>query len=133
MSEPQTPPGGEQEEQQQGPRYVETVDNSVGPNEMASQYLPDSDAHIEKTLLDVNDPARVAALRNMGKMFPEVRDLQDVIDDFVDDFVRSRPSVGGESREEYTGILKSMYGNHENDDGTASKLFQALTGDVEDD
>lgn len=105
---------------------AETWFNSGGPgrDEMASGYLPDDDDWLAKTHLDVGDPASIAALRNLETMYPEVEDLQPLVDDALDELLRGRTSVAGMSREEYRSILESMYGGSSEDGkgGTAVQL-----------
>jgi hypothetical protein len=102
------------------------------PDQMAADYLPEGDDWLAKTRLDLNDPHAVAALMQFERMFPEVDDLQPIIDEFVDDFLRGRTSVGGESRKEYNRLLESMFGGHP-DDSPESKFAAALAGDMDDD
>lgn len=96
-------------------------DSGPGREEMASSYLPEEDDWLAKTLLDVNDPAAIAALRNLGEIYPEVDDLQPLVDGVLDEFLRGKTSVGGRSREEYRKILMSMYGKAD-DDGKSKAL-----------
>lgn len=103
-------------------------DSGPGREEMASDYLPQSDDWLAKTLLDVNDPAAIAALRNLGEIYPEVDDLQPLVDGVLDEFLRGKTSVGGRSREEYRKILMSMYGKTDDDDGQSVAL-QAVAPD----
>lgn len=98
-------------------------DSGPGREEMANDYLPESDDWLAKTLLDVNDPAAIAALSNLETIYPEVEDLQPLVDDVLDKFLRGKTSIGGMSRSEYEGILKSMYGGGDDDEqSTAMKL-----------
>lgn len=97
-------------------------DGGPGREEMASDYLPDSDDWLAKTLLDVSDPAAIAALSNLGEIYPEVDDLQPLVDGVLDEFLRGKTSVGGRSREEYRKILMSMYGKSDDDDGQGLAL-----------
>lgn len=113
-------PDDDQEEQPQA------VFPDQGPNRegMVSGYIPDDDDWQAKTHLNINDPAAVSALRNMGEMFPEVDDLQPMIDSFLDDFMKSKTSVKGKSREEYRKIFMAMYGK--SDDAEGSKALQLV-------
>lgn len=97
------------------------ADSGPGREEMANSYLPEEDDWLAKTLLDVNDPAAIAALRNLGEIYPEVDDLQPLVDGVLDEFLRGKTSVGGRSREEYRKILMSMYGKSD-DDGKSTAL-----------
>lgn len=101
--------------------------------EMVAQYLPDGDDWPAKTVLELNDPALLAALSQMGEMYPEVDDLQPIIDEVMQKFLKSKTSIGGASRQEYKTIFESMFGGGSSDDDTASALANALAGDLEDD
>lgn len=98
-------------------------DSGPGRDEMAADYLPGEDEWIAKTHLDVGDPAAIAALRNLDAMFPEVEDLQPLVDSVLDQLFRGRTSVNGMSRVEYKAILEGMYGGKSDDgQGTAMQL-----------
>lgn len=109
-----------------------SIDKGPDRNEMASEYMPDSTEWEAKTVLDLTDPAAVAGLSQLGEFYPEVDDLQQPIDDFLEMFLKSRTSVGGASRDEYQGILQSMFGSNP-DDSTASQLATLFAGDLDDD
>lgn len=105
---------------------------SSGPDreEMVSGYLPGEDDWMAKTHLDVSDPAAIAALRSFDTMFPEVDDLQPLIDDFLDDFLKSKTSIKGFSREEYRKILMGMFGA--SDDNDSGSRFEIVAADDDD-
>lgn len=107
---------------------------SKGPDreDMMASYLPEQDDWLAKTILELNDPGRIAALGQFDTMFPEVEDLQPVIDEFLDQLLRGRTSTGGASRDDYRKIFTAMYGGAPEDD-TGSKLAAALAADLEDD
>lgn len=108
---------------------AETLFRGGGPDreEMASDYIPEGDDWLAKTILDVNDPAAIAALSNLGTIYPEVDDLQPFVDDVLDNFLRGKTSVKGRSREEYKKILMSMFGS--TDDDGKSKALQLVAAD----
>lgn len=103
---------------------AEVFFNTGGPEreEMTGDYLPESDDWLAKTLLDVNDPAAIAALRNLGEIYPEVDDLQPLVDGVLDEFLRGKTSISGRSRDEYRKILMSMYGGTGDDDDVSSAV-----------
>ena len=122
---------GQQQEEEED--EVAAFYPSSGPNreEMVSSYLPEDDDWQAKTVLDVNDPAAIAALKQFETMFPEVEDLQPVIDEFLDDYLRTKTSVQGASRQEYRDIFMSMFGSGPNDD-SASAALQLVAADDDD-
>lgn len=101
-----------------------------GPNreDMVGSYLPDKDDWEAKSIVDLSDPAAIAALANFDEMFPEVDDLQPLIDDFLHHFLKSKTSVGGASRQEYENIFKAMYGQSSDGEGK-SKALQLVAAD----
>lgn len=105
----------------------EAIFPSQGPNRegMVAEYLPEQHDWEAKTNLDLSDPAAVAALSNFGRMFPEVDDLQPLIDDFLEHFLKSKTSVGGKSREEYRKIFMAMYGKGDDDGKSAAMQLVA--------
>lgn len=113
---------------------AEAVSLDKGPdrNEMASDYMPESAEWEAKTILDLSDPAAVAALSQIGDFYPEVDDLQEPIDEFLEMFLKSRTSVGGQSRDEYGSILQSMFGGKP-EDNAANAVASMLAGDLDDD
>lgn len=111
---------------------AETIVPSSGPDrdEMASDYLPEDRDWLAKTQLDLNDPHAVAGLYQLEKMFPELSgddELQGMIDEFTQDFLKGRTSIQGASRDEYEGILKSMFGGNP-EDGNAGQQLAAMLG-----
>lgn len=122
----------EQENTENGQPEAQAFIPDHGPDrdEMAANYLPGEDDWLAKTILDLNDPHAVAALRQFDRMFPEVDNLQPLIDEFIDDFLKGRTSVRGESREEYEGIIKAMFGGG-GEDGHGSTIRMALGADDE--
>jgi hypothetical protein len=103
---------------------------SGGPDreQMASDYIPEGDDWLAKTILDVNDPAAIAALSNLGTIYPEVGDLQPFVDDVLDNFLRGKTSVKGRSRDEYEKILMAMFGSSADDEGE-SRALQLVAAD----
>lgn len=117
---------------------TKTIVPDSGPDrdQMAGDYLPESDDWLAKTALDINDPHAVAALRKIVFLYPELTEsddeLQEMIDDFVDDFLKGRTSVAAQSREEYKDIIMSMFGGNP-DDKTRGERFAELLGAVDED
>lgn len=120
---------GEEEEPAAMPMYPDR-----GPNreQMASGYLPDGDNWTAKTFLDTRDPAAVAALSQLGEMYPEVEELQEFVDEVVDQFMQAQTSVAGQSRQEYKSILQSMYGGNPDSDNNIGVALKALGADEDD-
>lgn len=108
---------------------------SKGPNreDMASSYLPEGEDWLAKTAVDLEDPAAIAALSEFGSMYPEVDDLQELIDGFLHHFLKGKTSIGGRSREEYRSILVSMYGGNIDEDTARGAFIDALASDIDDD
>lgn len=107
-----------------------------GPDreDMVSSYLPAAEDWPAKTVLELNDPGRIAALAQFDRLFPEVEDLQPVIDEFLDRFLRAKTSVGGMSRREYQDIFMSMYGGKNTESKKAGQMLaEAFAADLGDD
>lgn len=105
----------------------------IGKNEMVEGYLPGEDHWAAKTLLDLEDPARVAALRQFDEMFPEAAELQPVLDGFLDEFLPAKTSIGGASREEAQSIFEAMFGAGGDEKQKGRVLAEAFGVDVDDD
>jgi len=122
---------GQQEDEEEEEAEILRGDSGPNPNEMASEYLPESDQWAAKTVLDEHDPGAIAALRHFEVMFPEVEELQPLIDGVIDEHLPARTSVQGNSRDEYREIIMSMFGGQ----GTVeeSKAWVAALGADEDD
>lgn len=99
-----------------------------GREDMVAGYLPEQDDWEAKSIIDLSDPAAIAALSNFDDMFPEVEDLQPLIDDFLHHYLKSKTSVSGSSREEYKEIFQAMYGSS-GSDGEGSKALQLVAAD----
>lgn len=110
-----------------------TSGNSLNREDMVASYLPESDDWPAKTVLELHDPALLAALSEMGEMYPEVDDLQPIIDEVLEQFMKSKTSVAGASREEYKTIFQSMFGGSPDDDNAGDALARALAGDLDED
>lgn len=118
-----------------GEQDVDVIYPGRGPDreEMAADWLPGEDDWLAKTVLDLNDPHAVAALRQFDQMFPEVDDLQPVIDEFIDEFLKGRTSVKGQARKEYQRAIESMFGGHPDSDANKwGAMMTALGADDED-
>lgn len=102
-------------------------------NEMLDGYLPGDEDWVAKTVLDLDDPATIAALLQFGEIYPEVEEVQPIIDSFVHDFVRGKTSIGGASRQEYKAIFESVYGGGADEDSSGQVLAQALGVDTDGD
>lgn len=107
-----------------------------GPDreDMVASYLPEQEDWLAKTVLEVNDPGRIAALREFETIFPEVGDLQPVIDEFLDRFLKGKTSIAGASRSEYQDIFMSMYGGNNKESKKAGQMLaDAFAADLDDD
>lgn len=107
-------------------------DRGPGREDMAAGYLPDSDDWEAKTVLDLTDPAAISALSQLERMYPEVDDLQPLVDDFLDHFLKTRTSVAGQSREEYQNILVSMFGGNIDEETARGAFVDALAHNQDD-
>lgn len=107
---------------------------STGPDRegMANEFLPAREDWAAKTVLDLNDPARVAALYEMDKLFPEIAHQQPVINNFLQNYLKSRTSVGGQSRHQFVDILMSMFGGARDEDNAGEMLQEALAAGLDD-
>lgn len=117
MSKPEHTENGEDSESEQEDDVAEPVFPQSGPGreEMVASYLPGESEWQAKSNVDPTDPAAIAALREFGDIYPEVGELQELIDHFLDDFLQTKTSVKGRSREEYREIMMSMYGSSSGD------------------
>lgn len=103
----------------------------VSKNELTENYLPEQEDWIAKTVLSSQDDAAIAALKQMGRLYPEVEELQPIIDGFIHDFVRARTSIGGASRQEYKDILQSVHGSSAGE-SSSGKILAAMGVEQED-
>lgn len=85
-------------------------ESGPGRMDMADSYLPNEDEWEAKTILDTTDPQSVAMLRQLPKLYPEIDELDDMIDEFLEIYLKSKTSVDGQSRQEASEILMSMFG-----------------------
>lgn len=120
----------EGEDEQERPFYT-TGTRGPDREDMVASYLPNDEDWSAKTVLELTDPGAVSSLYQFHRLFPEVEDLQPVIDEFLYEFMKSRTSVGGQSRQEYLDIFMSMFGGHP-DSKRGTMLAEALAGDLYD-
>jgi hypothetical protein len=120
----------EEDEEEETPSWS-TPSSGPKPEDMAAAYLAQQEDWPAKTILDINDPARVAVLEQWDELFPECAHHQPIYDGFLETFLKSRTSVNGNSREEYRKILTSMFGGSP-EDSKGSVVLSALGADIED-
>lgn len=103
-----------------------------GPNRegMVAEYLPEREQWVAKTYLDDGDAGRVAALRVLHLAFPEVDDIQPLIDEMLAEFLPGKTSEKG-VREEYENIFKSMFGGGGDESQPGRVLAEALGASLE--
>lgn len=123
---------GQEQEDSQPEAMPVYPQSGPGREDMADSYLPGGEDWPAKTVLDLNDPAALAALSQLGAFYPEVDDLQKHIDAAIHVFLKSRTSVRGASRDEYKDILQSMFGGT-TDEQVASSFMSLLDGDLDED
>lgn len=108
--------------------------------ELVNNYIADEHDWPAKTILGVGDPARVAALSVFDRLFPSVAHQQDIREEFVLLWMKSRTSravktdegVQGQSRRDYKDLLMATFGQQKDTD-KASKFFDALAADLYED
>lgn len=110
-----------------------SVEQGPDREQMANAFMPGDDEWDAKSLLDINDPGRIALLSIYSDIMPGMDPLQPVLDEFVEEFLKSRTSVEGQSRDDIRSILESMYGKRgEGEGGGVGVLMQGLGVDDED-
>lgn len=130
MSRSQPDEDGDGEEEPATMDGIMTASRGPNKNDMAADYMPHADHWAAKTRLDPHDPAAIGGLSEIGTMFPEVDDLQPVIDNVLEEFLPAKTSVGGRSRDEYGDILMSMFGGQGTvDEAKAWKAALGADGD----
>lgn len=115
------------------PRGLERLD-------LVDAYLPEEDEWEAKTILDVGDPARVAALDVFDRLFPSCAHQQDIRSRFVEMWMKSRISrsikddgyTQGQSRKDFKELLMATFGQGP-EEKNANKFFSALAADLYDD
>lgn len=135
--EPDTNDTGDGEEPPEGwrtsPKGLERLD-------LVNSYIADEDDWPAKTILGIGDPARVAALSVFDRLFPSVSHQQDIREQFVLLWMKSRTSraiktdegLQGQSRKDYKELLMATFGQHKDED-KAGQFFDALAADLYED
>lgn len=100
-------------------------------NDMTASYLPDDDEWLAKTHLDVGDAAAIAALSELGTMFPEVDDLQPLVDGFLEEYLKGKISEN-DARDEFKDILVSMHGGNVGENKGSGMVVNALAPEEDD-
>jgi len=104
-----------------------------GREEMTNNFMPGETEYSSKTVLAVNDPARIAALRNWDKIFPSRAHQQPLIDGYTTEFVKARPSVGGKAWDTFKDIIMSLWPGSASNDDSDSNAVRLVAGDIDDD
>lgn len=107
-------------------------ESGPGRDEMTNSFIPGEDEWPAKTILDEGDPAAIAALSQMGEMYPEVDDLQPLINGFIHVFLKSKTSIRGRSREEIKDILMAMHGGNVGENKGSGMVVNALAPEDDD-
>ena len=100
-----------------------------GPSrmDMVADYLPDKDQWEAKTNLDEGDPGRVAALNVLHIAYPEVDDMDILIEEMLQVFLPAKTSRSNKSRDEYKEIFRSLFGGR-GDDSTSGRVLAEVFG-----
>ena len=86
------------------------------PEEMADSMIPDADDWPAKTMLAPNDPHRLAAVEQWGRIFPETADYhEEMLQEYTQSFLKSKTSVGGAARTQIFNVLQAMFGSGPSD------------------
>lgn len=111
------------------------VDQGIGKLDILNRSIPAEDDWEAKTFYDLNDPYRIAALKNMSSILPCSSHQQDIIDEFIDDFIKNKTSIGGQAREDMYSTIRAAFGQQQDDDADQIRrnLAQALAGDLDED
>lgn len=114
------PIGSDPETEEEYELLTGTSGDNVAPIDLINSYLPEREDWEAKTVIDHGDSERVAALRSLSGALPEVEHQQDVIDTFLDHYLKTVTSEGGLSRQEYLKLLNSLAGGSDDSDVTDS-------------
>lgn len=136
--EPSEDTNGEESEQIEGWRPT-----ARGPEklDLVNEYLADKEDWPAKTVLDVGDPRRLAALTQFHRLFPSCSHQQPILDEFLETWMKARTSRGvkteggaiqGQSRKDFKEILMALWGQTSDKDNQ-SKVWSALAADLYDD
>jgi hypothetical protein len=114
---------------------VSTILSTSGADreEMVAEYLPAEEDWDAKTQLDIDDPHKLALIRNYEDVMPEMSHWQPTLDKFATDFLKARTSVAGDSRNDYRKILMSMFGSTDDENSAMNAFAQALGAEDDDD
>lgn len=115
------------------PKSLERLD-------LINQYVADEDDWPAKTILGVGDPARLAALAVFDRLFPSVSHQQQIREDFLVMWMKSRTSRAvktdegpvGQSRKDFKDLLMATFG-HGPDQDKRNRFYDALAADLYDD
>lgn len=109
------------------------VSRGVSRIDILNRSIPPADDWEAKTFYDLNDPYRVATLKNLSNIIPAASHQQDIIDVWLTDFIKNKTSIGGQGREDMYSTIKAAFGQQQDDeaDKIRKNLAQALAGDLD--
>lgn len=100
--------------------------DSEKPIDLINNYLPEKNDYEAKTILKPNHPQKIATLKALPLMIPEIKDHSEVIDTWLDHYLKSITSIEGMSRDEFLQILNSLSGGKETTSPRNDTLLNSL-------
>lgn len=125
------------EESTSSPVSAMKMDRGVNLLDILNRSVPEQDDWDSKTIHDVADPGRVAALRVIGQVIPHIHYQQDTINEWLEVFMKNRTSRKGEdtsiSRREIYQTIQAAFGVGQEDNQSGSIIVKGTAADLEDD
>lgn len=119
------------------PVQARKMDRGVRLLDILNRVVPAEEEWESKTIHDVGDPGRSAALDVLGQVIPHVAYQQDTIDEWKHSFLKQRPSRRGDSnsigREDVFGTIQAAFGGKPGDDDHGGSLIVKGMADDSDD
>lgn len=108
------------------PFLTEYAGGSTDENQSISlveKWMMENDEWKTRTNISLDQAHALAALENISEAYPELEEVQPFLDQLIEDYIKYLTSVEGQSRQQHTGILQSIF-------GTVEDVSDSVTGTI---
>lgn len=91
--------------------YVNDGSSDNAKVDLAKTFFPAKDEWKGKTVINHQQAKDLAVARNLADIFPDLQDIDPIMQSILDDYEQYLTSVEGKGREELAQILRASFGD----------------------